>query len=139
MKKKMTDIEIIDIILNRLYNTDQPGLHIKTAILKKANITLDQVQYRRIIKTLDGNDLARHTNQVSLISGDDCLSITNNGNQTINTYVSYSSFLKSQEKEKRGQIADKRTKRILAVFSVVGVLSGIVFGTLNYLKTETIE
>ena len=124
---------LFDKLLKHLYDNDDYFWQITNTSEEYFNVT-DKKLIESIVDELIAKDwvLPKNYTKYSLM-------INYNGQQIIEKYGSYSSFLRSENKIKNKSTAEKRVKLILSLIASIGVIWGMFFTYLNYQKNDTID
>lgn len=114
----MTDNEIIDLVLQYLYDHTHhtAGTQVKLEIFKAHDIVCDKQQYERVFLKIISSGIA--DKRESMVGNDDSLIITKLGIDIIENHSSYSSFL----------IAQKKATSMTTTKTVIAIGTPIFFG-----------
>ena len=129
----MNRTELFDKILNHLIDNPNNYWILITTCKKHFGVT-----DRRLIEHI-GDELIERGWVTTKKDDKYSMYIHQNGIDMMKKYKSYSSFLRSENKQKTKTMLEKNSKTILSIISAIGIIWGMIFTYLSYIKDNKID
>jgi len=141
-KNKVTDNEIISLIIEELFRKHDPsGREIKDDVLKSINLTLGKDHSIVIREKILATNFVIEKEEIS--HDDYCLSISSEGRLMVEKFGSYIKYLetekKSEDKEKKGKSSEIISRRVMLFCTIAFGISTAILGWKNSMHDSAMQ